>query len=126
MHAEIITRPIGSNRGSPRRHPPCVKTPRTAWQGRPVDQLEELFTDPAITPAERERFVLLLAGLAHSGVVWVVATMRSDFWHRVAEMPLLAELANARGRLDLWPPSAAELTEIIRRPAAAAGIGPSG
>jgi hypothetical protein len=28
-----------------------------------VDQLEELFTDPAITPAERERFVPLLAGL---------------------------------------------------------------
>src|SRR5271166_667896 len=87
-----------------------------------VDQLEELFTDPAIPPAERERFVELLAGLARSGVVWVVATMRSDFWHRVAEMPLLAELANGRGRLDLWPPSAAELTEIIRRPAAAAGL----
>jgi WD40 repeat protein/energy-coupling factor transporter ATP-binding protein EcfA2 len=87
-----------------------------------VDQLEELFTDPAITPAEGERFVLLLSGLARSGVVWVVATMRSDFWHRVAEMPLLGELASGRGRLDLWPPSAAELTEIIRRPAAAAGL----
>jgi hypothetical protein len=38
--------------------------------------------------------------------------MRSDFWHRVSELPLLAELANSRGRLDLWPPGAAELTEI--------------
>jgi hypothetical protein len=48
--------------------------------------------------------------------------MRSDFWHRVSELPLLAELANSRGRLDLWPPGADELTEIIRRPAANAGL----
>jgi hypothetical protein len=41
-----------------------------------------------------------VAGLA----VWVIATMCSDFWHRVAEMPLLAELATGAGRLDLWPP----------------------
>ena len=87
-----------------------------------IDQLEELFTDPAITAAERERLVLMLASLARSGVVWVIATMRSDFWHRVAELPLLAELATGEGRLDLWPPNAAELTEIIRQPAAAAGL----
>lgn len=65
---------------------------------------------------------MLLAGLARSGIVWVVATMRRDFWHRVSELPLLAELANSRGRLDLWPPGAVELTEIIRRPAANAGL----
>jgi len=87
-----------------------------------IDQLEELFTEPAITAVERERFILMLASLARSGSVWVIATMRSDFWHRVAELPLLAELANGEGRLDLWPPNTAELTEIIRQPAAAAGL----
>ena len=87
-----------------------------------IDELEELFTEPAITAAERERFVLMLAGLARSGAVWVIATMRSDFWHRVAEMPLLAELASGAGRLDLWPPSAIELADIIRQPAVAAGL----
>ena len=87
-----------------------------------IDQLEELFTDAAVAPEERVRFTELLAGLARSGAVWVVATMRSDFWHRAAEAPLLAELASGSGRLDLWPPNRAELTEIIRRPAAAAGL----
>src|SRR5271166_5593891 len=87
-----------------------------------IDQLEELFTDPAITAAERERFILMLAGLARSGAVWVIATMRSDFWHRVAELPLLAELASGEGRLDLWPPSAIERADIIRQPAVAAGL----
>jgi WD40 repeat protein len=87
-----------------------------------IDQLEELFTDTAVAPDERVRFTELLAGLAHSGSVWVVATMRSDFWHRAAEAPILAELVSGSGRLDLWPPNRAELTEIIRRPAAAAGL----
>jgi signal transduction histidine kinase len=87
-----------------------------------VDQLEELFTERSITAAERERFILMLAGLARSSAVWVIATMRSDFWHRVAELPLLAESASGDGRLDLWPPSAIELADIIRQPAAAAGL----
>lgn len=49
--------------------------------------------------------------------------MRSDFWHRVAEAPLLAELLSDRGAvLDLWPPSPAEIAEIIRGPTAKAGV----
>ena len=87
-----------------------------------VDQIEELFTFTTIPDAERRTFVKLLDGLARSGVVWVVATMRSDFWHRVGELPELRALADGGRQLDLWPPDAAELTEIIRRPAAAAGL----
>jgi starch phosphorylase len=84
-----------------------------------IDQLEELFAEPAIGG---ERFILMLAGLARSGAVWVIATMRSDFWHRIAELPLLAELASGASRLDLWSPSAIELADIIRQPAVAAGL----
>jgi WD40 repeat protein len=88
-----------------------------------IDQLEELFTEPVITAAARERFVALLTGLARSAAVWVVATMRSDFWYRVAEVPLLAELLSDRNKvLDLWPPNPAEIAEIIRGPAAKAGV----
>ena len=87
-----------------------------------VDQLEELFTFASIADEQRKRFVTLLGGLARSGVVWVVSTMRSDFWHRVGELPELCALTNDGRQLDLWPPNAAELTEIIRRPAAAAGL----
>src|SRR5262249_46941461 len=66
-----------------------------------IDQLEELFTDPAIDPEERMRFTELLAGLGRSGVVWVIAAMRSDFWHRAAATPILAELGSGPRRLDL-------------------------
>ena len=87
-----------------------------------VDQLEELFTVAAISVDERRRFVRLLAALARSGGVWVVTTIRADFWHRAAEMPDLIALCEAQGRLDVAPPSAAELAEMIRRPAQAAGL----
>jgi DNA-binding beta-propeller fold protein YncE len=86
-----------------------------------VDQLEELFTRN-FDPTRRALFVRVLAGLARSGVVWVVATMRNDLWHRAAEIPQLIELVEAGARLDLPQPDGAEIIEIVRRPAAAAGI----
>ncbi len=87
-----------------------------------LDQLEEIFTDPAITTEEREAFVALLKGLARQGQVWTIATMRSDFWHRAAASPALVALAEGQGRMDLLAPSPSELAEMIRRPASAAGL----
>jgi WD40 repeat protein/TPR repeat protein len=87
-----------------------------------LDQLEELFTSERVQPEERRRFVQLLAGLARSGFVWVIATMRSDFWHRAAETPELVELADRDGRLDLLPPRPSELSQMLRGPAEAAAI----
>jgi len=87
-----------------------------------LDQLEEIFTDPAISTEERNSFVRLIASLTKTGMVWVVASMRSDFWHRAAASPELVALADGMGRIDLLPPSQAELAEMIRRPAAAAGL----
>lgn len=86
-----------------------------------VDQMEELFTR-AIDPARRAMFIRILNGLARSGCVWVVATMRNDLWHRAVEIPQLVELVEAGARLDLLPPNGAEIIEIVRRPAAAAGL----
>ena len=86
-----------------------------------VDQMEELFTR-AIEPARRAMFVRILNGLARSGCVWVVATMRNDLWHRAVEVPQLVELVEAGARLDLLAPNGAEIIEIVRRPAAAAGL----
>jgi WD40 repeat protein len=87
-----------------------------------VDQLEELFTAANMSAESRHLFIQLLEHLARSGSVWIVATMRSDFWYRTAEVPGLAELAQGRGRIDLLPPSPAELAEMIRRPAQSAGL----
>jgi WD40 repeat protein len=87
-----------------------------------VDQLEELFTSPDIPPADKTLFARLLGALARSGEVWIVATLRDDFWPQVAGVPELAELAGGHGRLDIASPSPAEIAEIIRKPALAAGL----
>jgi stress-induced morphogen/tetratricopeptide (TPR) repeat protein len=87
-----------------------------------VDQLEELFTLAEVTPEQRKAFILCLKGLMDSKRVFVIATMRSDYWHRAAETPQLVALAEGKCRLDLMPPSQAEITEMIRRPAEAAGL----
>jgi TPR repeat protein len=87
-----------------------------------VDQLEELFTGDRRSPAERAQFVELLAGLVRSGCVWVVATMRKDFWHRADETPELVRMSEGTGRLELLPPAPAQLSQMIRRPAEAAGV----
>lgn len=87
-----------------------------------VDQLEELFSSSEIVPDERARFVQCLDGLARSGRVFVIATMRSDYWHRAAETPLLVEAADERRRIDVLPPSRSEIGEMISRPARAAGV----
>ena len=87
-----------------------------------LDQLEEIFTDASISTEERNSFIRLIGSLTRTGMVWVIGSMRSDFWHRAAASPELVALADGTGRMDLLPPSQAELAEMIRRPAAAAGL----
>jgi formylglycine-generating enzyme required for sulfatase activity len=86
-----------------------------------VDQLEELFTQDQLA-SEREAFVLALEALAHSGLVWIVATMRSDFFDRLETLPALAALSSGEGRYLLLPPDEAEIGQIIRWPAREAGL----
>ena len=88
-----------------------------------IDQLEELFTNESFAPEERQRFVALLAGLVRSGLVWVIATMRNDFMYRAIETPELMRLAEGNGRLELLPPTKLQMSQMIRRPATATGIG---
>jgi WD40 repeat protein len=87
-----------------------------------LDQLEELFTHESIASADRVRFSELIANLVRSGLVWTIATMRKDFWHRSDETPEFVRLSEGNGRLDLLPPSPAQLSQMIRRPAMAAGL----
>jgi tetratricopeptide (TPR) repeat protein len=87
-----------------------------------IDQLEEIFTNERFTADTRREFIEMIAGLVHSGRVWVVAAMRKDFWHRVDDVPELAHLADDLGRIDLLPPSPAQIGQMIKRPAEAAGL----
>ncbi|MCK9604975.1 MAG: AAA family ATPase [Methylomonas sp.] len=87
-----------------------------------IDQLEELFTLQRVAPDERSQFVSALAALVNDGQIWVIATLRSDFYHRCAELPTLQELKAGTGTYDLKPPSAAEILQMIRQPARIAGL----
>ena len=88
-----------------------------------VDQLEEAFTRPNLSAADRERLLTALGALARSGVAWIIATMRSDFYNRCADLPELVALKAGSGQYDLLPPTFGEIGRMVRQPAAAAGLG---
>jgi tetratricopeptide (TPR) repeat protein len=88
-----------------------------------IDQLEEIFTlADRFSTETRSRFVSALAELARSGVVWVVATLRSEFFGRCEEIPELVTLKSGKGQYQLLPPTKSELRQIVRFPALAAGL----
>jgi hypothetical protein len=87
-----------------------------------VDQMETLFASPALDAAARGAFDRLVAALVKSGVAMVLATLRSDFYPRLIELPELAVLSRGEGQYQLGPPTAAELELIVRRPAESAGL----
>jgi hypothetical protein len=87
-----------------------------------LDQMEELFTRDWLDEPGRARYVSALAALARSGAAWVVATMRSEFFARCAELPELVALKAGQGLLDLLPPSFAEIGQMIRYPARDAAL----
>ncbi|MCC6736848.1 MAG: tetratricopeptide repeat protein [Bauldia sp.] len=86
-----------------------------------VDQIDNLFTG-GVSPEERQRFAALLAALAATGRVWIVATLRADLYERFLKEPKLFDLKTAGATYDLQPPGPAELAEIVRGPAAAADL----
>ena len=83
--------------------------------------MEELFTTEKET-ASREVLVRLLTAFAGSGLVWVIATIRSDFFHRCGEIPGFSALKDGLGSYELLPPTGPEIAQIIREPARAAGL----
>ena len=87
-----------------------------------IDQMEQIFTLPEVTPDERARFVRCLAAAVRSKRLLVIATLRSDFFQRCHEIPELVALMQGDGQYQLQSPGAAELDRIITRPAALAGI----
>jgi WD40 repeat protein len=87
-----------------------------------VDQFEEVFSADRISDADRQAFFLALSALAQSGVALVLITLRSDFYDRFCAVPELASLKEGDGIYDLQPPTKAEIGQMIRRPAYAAGL----
>ena len=87
-----------------------------------VDQLEECYSNEQVSAAERSNLFLALSALAQSGSVTVLATLRSDFYERFCAEAELCDLKEGDGLYDLQPPTKAEIGQMIRRPAFAAGL----
>lgn len=86
-----------------------------------IDQMEELFTEEGMDAEKLEKFTRMMYEFAVCGRVWIIATMRSDFYHRLSGIPELLELKEG-GVYDLLPPNIVEIGEIIRYPALKAGL----
>ena len=54
--------------------------------------------------------------------VWIIATLRADLYELLLKQATLKELKESGASLDLGPPGAVELAEMVRAPAAAAGL----
>jgi serine/threonine protein kinase/tetratricopeptide (TPR) repeat protein len=88
-----------------------------------LDQLEEIFTLSERFSTEcRVSFFKAIRAVVESGCAWVVATLRSDFFSRCEEINELVELKQGNGQYHLLAPSVAQLSQIIRYPAEAAGV----
>jgi tetratricopeptide (TPR) repeat protein len=86
-----------------------------------LDQLEELFAQ-GVSDKERAAFIGSVRELVATGQVWCIATLRADLYQLLLDEPVLNALKEAGASLDLGPPSAAELAQIVWAPAAAAGL----
>jgi tetratricopeptide (TPR) repeat protein len=86
-----------------------------------VDQLDNLFASdlPAL---DCERFAGLLTNFSTTGRVWIVATLRAAFYERYLAETAFQTLRDGGATYDLAPPGRAELADIVRRPAKAAGL----
>jgi WD40 repeat protein len=98
--------------------------PRQARLALVIDQAEELFTSDDLNrrPELRKDFAVALDALAASGVVFVLATLRSDFYAQIQQLPAFVDLKEADGQFDLLPARPAEIAQMIRQPAMAAGL----
>lgn len=87
-----------------------------------VDQMEEMYSQEEIQQEDREAFIDVIDALARSGRVWVIGTLRSDFYQAIGKIRRLVALKEGDGQYDLLPPTASEIGQMIRLPTRAAGL----
>lgn len=87
------------------------------------DQCEEIF-DETVPVADRDAFCEAIRTLVLTGRVWVIATLRADFFSRTGDLPeRFRELFIDQGGLfTVGGPRTAEIAQMIRRPASMAGL----
>ena len=85
-----------------------------------LDRLEALFQAPLA--ADASAFVAVLERFVVSGLVIVLTMCRNDFYSGVAAHRLFMQGKPFGGHVDLEPPDAKALAQIIRLPARVAGL----
>jgi tetratricopeptide (TPR) repeat protein len=86
-----------------------------------IDQLEEAFSNPDASTGEA-RLIEAIVTLSRSPSIWIAATIRSDFVHRLEAYSELMQALSRNPSYTLLPPRPDELAEMIREPARAAGL----
>src|SRR3982075_3702970 len=86
-----------------------------------VDQLEELFTGE-VSPVLQRKYISALGALANCEGVFIIVTLRSDFYAHCQQFPELVELTALGGRYELQPPTPRGIGNMIRFPAEAVGL----
>ncbi|KQQ82546.1 transcriptional regulator [Xanthomonas sp. Leaf131] len=88
-----------------------------------IDHAEAMVATPGITEADRAALAAALQALCSSAHVAVLMLTRSDFYPRLIDaLPQIVELKRGDGHVDLLPPRDGEIGQIIRVPAAMAGL----
>ncbi|WP_184360227.1 winged helix-turn-helix domain-containing protein [Xanthomonas euroxanthea] len=88
-----------------------------------IDHAEALVATPGITDADRAALAAALQALCDSAQVAVLMLTRSDFYPRLIDaLPQIVELKRGDGHVDLLAPRDGEIGQIIRVPAAMAGL----
>jgi hypothetical protein len=87
------------------------------------DQFEAIF-DETVSASERAAFCEALRTMIMTGRVWVIATLRADFFSRCSELPerFRDMFIEQGGIYAVGGPRPAEISQMIRRPATMAGI----
>ncbi|UXA51391.1 winged helix-turn-helix domain-containing protein [Xanthomonas prunicola] len=88
-----------------------------------IDHAEAMVATPGITAADRAALAAALQALCTSAHVAVLMLTRSDFYPRLIDaLPDIVELKRGDGHVDLLAPRDGEIGQIIRVPAAMAGL----
>lgn len=88
-----------------------------------IDHAEALVADPAANGDTPTRIDRILHHLCECPRVCVIIIVRGDFYLALAEaMPGMTERKSGDGHIDVLAPRAGEIAEIIRIPAARAGL----
>lgn len=87
-----------------------------------VDRLEVLLSSPLFSEQQRTDFVALLEQLASSGAVLIISACRNEFYPDLVAYPSLMAGKAKGAHFDLAAPGRADLLQMIRLPALAAGL----